>query len=39
MIIVRKMLIYGTDPNVVRKKKAQNNCGKKIAKTGYFIKK
>ena len=33
------MLINGTDPNVVRKKKARNNHGEKVAKTGYFIKK
>ena len=39
MIIVQKMLINEADPNVVRKKKVRNNRGKKVAKTGYFIKK
>ena len=39
MIIVRKMLINRTDPNVVRKKKVRNNNGEKVTKKGYFIKK
>ena len=32
------MLINGTDPNVVRKKKVQNNCGKKLQKQAILLK-
>ena len=32
------MLIYGTDSNVVRKKKVQNNCGKKLQKQAILLK-
>ena len=38
MIIVRKILINGADPNVVRKKKARNNCGKKLQKHAILLK-
>ena len=38
MIIVRKILINGTDPNVVRKKKARNNCGNKLQKQAILLK-
>lgn len=38
MLIVRKLLINGTDPNMVRKKKVRNNHGKKLQKHAILLK-